>query len=386
YPCMDAGSDYMYVTVMFYFAAGGVFDMVVYRSTDGGQVWELVGDFYDEDNINSFYKPSIAATKFGTDYVICAGTYTPDPSDQHFGDIGFAFSVDSGTNWDAYIMPMSNYQRMPYVQEFDVDMFAMSYRQEDGGPTYSTTVIFADTADLTYWEGFEIASDTGAFQASNWFAHVGLMERPDGGVYFSACWSDLRDAAAPITETSDTYVVYSTHGARYTFDTDPTGLDVIVDSVTYATPVMFNWPAGYFHDIEAPTPQTGGGGENYEWDHWSDAGARVHTILADTADVTFTAYYIEMSQFVIPLQEDWNLISLPLIQDDGSINTVLSDIAGLWEYVMVYNTTDADHWKTFSTDKPPQLNDLNELDHRQGFWIYINDVGVDLTVTVAQPT
>lgn len=387
HPCIDAGSSgRFYIASMYYYEAGGVFDMIVNRSTDGGMTWTLVGDFYDAGNVYSFYKPSIASTKSGTDIVVCAGTWTSNPSDQHIGQIGYAFSLDSGTNWDGYIITMSNYQRMPYVQEdFSKSFFMLTYRQEDGGPAYSTMIMYADVTDLTTWTDLNVVSDTGSFQASNWFAHVALQSRPDGGDYPCVCWSDLRDAAAPITEISDTYVVYSTMGGRYTIDTDPTGLEIYVDTQFYTMPVIFNWPAGYEHYVEAPSPQYGGGGETYIWDTWSDMGTQEHSFPVFATDDTITAYYMEIIQFSIPLREGWNLISLPLAQTDTDINTVLQNIAGLWDYVMVYDSADPDHWKTNSIYRPSQLNDLSNFDHRIGIWIHITQSGVSFDVEGYQP-
>ncbi|MCK4266884.1 MAG: right-handed parallel beta-helix repeat-containing protein [Thermoplasmata archaeon] len=81
----------------------------------------------------------------------------------------------------------------------------------------------------------------------------------------------------------------------------------------------------------------------------------------------------------ITLSQGWNLISLPLIQSNESINAVLSSISGKWDYVQAYNATDPDHWKTYSIYKPGQLNDLLSLDHTIGFWINITEPGVTLT-------
>ncbi len=382
YPCIDAGSNNLYITAMYYYEAGGVFDMIVNRSVDGGYTWELVGDFYDVGNVYSFYKPTIASTKSGTDYVMCAGTYTPDPSDQSLGEIGYAYSLNDGTTWDAYNIPMSNYQRMPYVQEdFDKTYFLMSYRQEDGGPTYSTRYILASTADLTNWFGPEIVSDTGAHQPSNWFAHVAVQRRPDSQDYPCIAWTDLRDAAEPYTKDSQTHIVYSTYGARYTIDTDPTGLDVIVDSVTYTAPQLFNWPAGYDHTLEAPLTQIGGGDEEYQFINWTDDLARVHSITTDLTDDTFIAYYEEMGTFDVPVTLGWNFISFP-ITAEGDVLTIFDDDgwndegsnAVLWDIIYWYDPTDAtDPWKSYNKNWGGTQDMPDPINNHMGFWIHITD-------------
>ena len=94
-----------------------------------------------------------------------------------------------------------------------------------------------------------------------------------------------------------------------------------------------------------------------------------------------SAYVFKLTTgFVIPLDEGWNLISLPLNQTDTSIDKILSSINGKWDYILVYNSTDPDHWKTNATIRPDQLNDLKLLDHKMGFWINITESWVNLTV------
>jgi hypothetical protein len=95
--------------------------------------------------------------------------------------------------------------------------------------------------------------------------------------------------------------------------------------------------------------------------------------------------YKPSSSFNIPLNEGWNLISLPLAQSDTSIDQVLPGITGKWDCIQAYNATDPDHWRTNQTSRPAQLNDLDALDHRIGFWINITEPGgTTLTVNGTQ--
>jgi len=222
YPCLDAGSSNLYIAGMNYYSAGGCFDMRIWRSTDGGETWTELIDIYDGASVYSFYKPCIAATKTGIDYIMCSATYTNNPSNPDLGDLAYAYNLNSGTGtWESYTITQANYQRMPYVQEYEKDAFIMTYRQEDGGSAYSTHVLWAETSDHTTREHLGIASDTGSYQASNWFAHAAVQSRP-GGDFICLAWSDLRDAATPVTETSQSHIVYSTEGMRLNIDTDPT--------------------------------------------------------------------------------------------------------------------------------------------------------------------
>lgn len=86
--------------------------------------------------------------------------------------------------------------------------------------------------------------------------------------------------------------------------------------------------------------------------------------------------------FNITLDEGWNLISLPFEQRDEAITEVLSSIDGKWDCVRAYDPLAPEPWKSYSTFKPGQLNDLQFLNHRMGFWINITEPGgVNLTVS-----
>lgn len=94
----------------------------------------------------------------------------------------------------------------------------------------------------------------------------------------------------------------------------------------------------------------------------------------------YTWNFTVLATYVIPLRQGWNLVSVPFVQVNASINEVLKDIAGKWNYIQVYNSTDPDHWKTNLTYRPDQLNDLKLLNHKIGFWINVTEPNVNLTV------
>jgi parallel beta-helix repeat protein len=88
------------------------------------------------------------------------------------------------------------------------------------------------------------------------------------------------------------------------------------------------------------------------------------------------------------LEEGWNLISVPRIQFDTNLVTVLSSISGSYNAVQWYNTTDLiDPWKHNHTSKVSTLNDLNGVNHKMGFWIFITKPGgVEFQYQGAKPT
>jgi hypothetical protein len=75
----------------------------------------------------------------------------------------------------------------------------------------------------------------------------------------------------------------------------------------------------------------------------------------------------------------WNLISLPLIQNDESLNEVMENINGKWNCIRTYDAVTRT-WTSNVTSRPDTLNDLESLNHFVGFWINITQPGVELTI------
>lgn len=98
-------------------------------------------------------------------------------------------------------------------------------------------------------------------------------------------------------------------------------------------------------------------------------------------------YILEICTFEYPpertfdyhLSAGWNMISAPLIQNNTSIQTVLSSIEEKWNCIRTYDTLNAE-WNINATFWPDQLNDIHSLDHKTGFWINITEPNVTLTV------
>lgn len=88
------------------------------------------------------------------------------------------------------------------------------------------------------------------------------------------------------------------------------------------------------------------------------------------------------------LYHGWNLISIPSIQTDANIDSVLSSIDGFYDAVQWHNISDvSDPWKHFQSTKPPYLNDLDIIGHTMGFWIHITESsGVLFDCPGIQPT
>jgi hypothetical protein len=75
------------------------------------------------------------------------------------------------------------------------------------------------------------------------------------------------------------------------------------------------------------------------------------------------------------LKPGWNLISVPFIQEEQDLTSVLDSIEGWYDEVQWYDTSDAeDPWKHSKTDKPFG-NDLSQLNETMGFWVHITKPG-----------
>ncbi len=104
-------------------------------------------------------------------------------------------------------------------------------------------------------------------------------------------------------------------------------------------------------------------------------------------EITISAKIFNQKQdivtFNIPVKLGWNFISVPLVQDDTSTMAVLDDNGGdtTWNVAKWYNALDRwDPWKTYRPGST--TNDLKDINHTIGIWLYITNVGTDVNLTV----
>jgi parallel beta-helix repeat protein len=84
---------------------------------------------------------------------------------------------------------------------------------------------------------------------------------------------------------------------------------------------------------------------------------------------------IEPFDNIIILKQGWNLISIPLIQDNQVLSKVLEMIDSYYDAVQWHNLTDpSDTWKHYRPGKTFG-NDLSHLNETMGFWIHITNPG-----------
>ncbi len=75
------------------------------------------------------------------------------------------------------------------------------------------------------------------------------------------------------------------------------------------------------------------------------------------------------------LKQGWNLISIPLIQNNQNLTKVLESIDGYYDALQWYDITDTnDPWKHYKVGKPFG-NDLSQINETLGLWIHIIQPG-----------
>jgi hypothetical protein len=75
------------------------------------------------------------------------------------------------------------------------------------------------------------------------------------------------------------------------------------------------------------------------------------------------------------LKQGWNLVSIPLIQEEQNLTRVLGSINGWYDAVQWYDITEPiDSWKHKKIGKPTG-NDLTDLNETMSFWIHITQPG-----------
>src|SRR5262249_33541321 len=112
--------------------------------------------------------------------------------------------------------------------------------------------------DCTFWYTNQYLKSNGTF---NWSTRIASFK-------MDAC------ATSPI---------------QVTVQTNPTGLQITLDSTAYTAPQTFSWVPGSQHTIATSTPQ-GSGGTRTVFANWSDGGALSHSV-APLLPTTYTANF-----------------------------------------------------------------------------------------------
>jgi uncharacterized protein (TIGR03437 family) len=96
----------------------------------------------------------------------------------------------------------------------------------------------------------------------------------------------VRDSSNATASVTLTWTINCT----LTVTTNPSGLQIIVDSNTLVAPQTFQWTPSSSHTIGVTSPQ-GGAGTQYVFSNWSDGGGQTHSVTASSSATTYTASF-----------------------------------------------------------------------------------------------
>jgi glucose/arabinose dehydrogenase len=105
------------------------------------------------------------------------------------------------------------------------------------------------------------------------------------------CWLELQLTATDTGGlTSTASVRLDPRTVTLTFRTNPSGLQLAVNSVSQLAPISATVVVASTNSVSAPSPQTVKN-STYNFVSWSDGGAQSHTVVAPATNATYTATY-----------------------------------------------------------------------------------------------
>jgi hypothetical protein len=333
------------------------------RSFDQGNSWTgaMSGDVMisDMNTIDDAYEADIGVSRVDGQSVHVVWTQNEPATGT--SEVFYVKSWDFGDNWEVE-RPIS----------FVDNDFHYAYRARLASEDDYVHVVWDQDGPF----GFEVYY-SGSFDDGQSFTGEGedtMISFPDGnGVWYPVVgtsdfgqnvvvvWSEVDDKSPMgsmeihISETSDPM--------------DPASWSGINDDI------VVSWPdPGVFTMAHSAAVVIGASGRPQIV--WQEE----NIISSSKATRNDEIHYIPATTFNAPVQLGWNFISVPLIQTDTNILSVLSDSWGdgstNWDLVYAYvYTGSVGEWKSYAKFKPASLNTLTSIDNTMGFWIRITSLG-----------
>ncbi|WBB77584.1 PQQ-dependent sugar dehydrogenase [Micromonospora sp. WMMD882] len=168
-----------------------------------------------------------------------------------------------------------------------------------------------------------------------------------------------------------------------TFDTNPSGLQVAVNSGAQATPFTRTVIQGSTNTVSAVTPQTSGG-QTYAFSSWSDGGAQTHIVTAPTTPTTYTAGFTAQSASVRLPQSQLSVEGVDsqeiLLRNGWSSNAIDGSPSTYWH--TRYLLSVPPHWIDLDLGANRQVNRLHYLPRQDrsdgriaGYEVYLSTDG-----------
>ncbi|MGC4806178.1 PQQ-dependent sugar dehydrogenase [Micromonospora sp. DT233] len=181
-----------------------------------------------------------------------------------------------------------------------------------------------------------------------------------------------------------------------TFDTAPSGLQVVFGSTAQTTPFTRTVIQGSTNTVSAVTPQTVGG-RTYDFSSWSDGGGQSHVITAPATPTVYTARYAERNPTVRLPQSEIDVDdvdSQEVLLVNGRATNVLDGRANtFWHSRYLLSSQPHPHWIDLDLGAARQVNRLyylprqNSADGRiKGYEVYLSTDGSNWGSPVATGT
>jgi len=89
---------------------------------------------------------------------------------------------------------------------------------------------------------------------------------------------------------------------------------------------------------------------------------------------SFSAEAAAVANIDIPLQEGWNLVSIPLTPTNKTLPAPLESIDGNYTSIFAYNSSRSGfEWESFVSNRPSFLNVLRDINESRGLWINMSN-------------
>ncbi|MDP7610144.1 MAG: toxin TcdB middle/N-terminal domain-containing protein [Candidatus Woesearchaeota archaeon] len=86
----------------------------------------------------------------------------------------------------------------------------------------------------------------------------------------------------------------------------------------------------------------------------------------------------------IPLEKEWNLISIPLVLEENTFPKTLLSLTGKYTTIFAYNSSE-NTWDSYYTNQPSFLNSIDSITPEKGYWIEMIE-NATLTIPGDLPT
>jgi hypothetical protein len=380
--------DYGIIYVVWEDKVDGNFSIYFSKSGDGGNTWTPSKKVSNETTAKQ-RMPSIALDAINNIYVVWRNSSEKDADIYAEFDLYFSKSTNGGDNFTQSI-PITNDiiedQCQPSIAVSDEGKIFVTWLEQQNFPTEenSCDIYFVNSTDggITFSPKQKINVGP-SFSAVYTPSNVVVAK----GNHAFIVWQDDRKG------DWDIYFTRSNWEPTMTIPISPLLGSTLIDNISSlkVTPVTdLDNDTVYYNFTISDQPDAESGIIYYSgWiisSSWkppplSDGKWYWHTYTSDRWNITSPTWVwnftVDTSQgYGIWLYKGWNLISIPFIQMDTDLVSVLDSINGSYDAIQWYNAEDnSDNWKHHQISKSSELNDLGGVDHKMGIWVHVTEPG-----------